>query len=486
MRRTRAQGVLPERSSLLGSSSFRLALVYISLFSTAVLILVGLIYWAATDSVTRQIDATIDAEIRGLAEHYQRRGLSGLVEVIRRRSSSADAARGLYLLAGARFEPLAGNLTRWPDEPPDEAGWVTFRLDFPEADRSGINFGRARVFTLGGQLHLLVGHDVRERDRIAAQIREMLIFGIIVTIALSLVGGVLMSRSILRRIDTINQASRRIMVGDLGQRVAISGRDDEFDELARNLNAMLDQIERLLSGMKQVTESIAHDLRSPLARLRSRLEITLMDQPPDADDASKAYRAAIEQTIAEADRLLDTFNALLNIAQAESGAPRRRFDSVDLAALVTDAAELYEPLAEEQGLSLAVEAAEPAKVRGDRDLLFQALSNLLDNAIKFSPPQGRLGIVLAPSGRSVDLIVWDRGEGIPEAARERVTERFYRLEASRSTPGSGLGLSLVAAVASLHGGALRLEDNEPGLRARLVLPATPLGVAEEKNRADPP
>ncbi len=450
---------------LLASSSFRLSLIYLCLFSASVLILFGFIYWSATDSVTRQTDAIVDAEIRGLAEQYQQRGLAGLIEAIRRRSQAADASRGLYLVADENFAPLAGNLSRWPGKQPDRDGWITFPLEFPDAEGGGLDAGRARVFTLGSRLHLLVGHDIRERTRVAAHIRNVLIAGLAVTIGLAVVGGVLMSRAILGRVDAINDASREIMAGDLSRRVALSGRDDEFDRLAAQLNAMLDQIERLLVGMKQVTENVAHDLRSPLARLRSRLELTLMAQPE-----SEAFRRAIEQSIGEADRLLATFNALLNIAQAESGAARRRFEPVDLAALVTDAAELYEPLAERRGQQLTVQAGGQATIKGDRNLIFQALSNLLDNAIKFAPQNSRLGIELEGDAEAAELVVWDQGPGIPESARERVLERFYREESSRSTPGSGLGLSLVAAVAGLHGGELRLEDNGPGLRARLRLP----------------
>lgn len=450
---------------LLRSKIFRLALVYLCLFSASVLILLGFIYWFATDSVSRQVDATIDAEIRGLAEQYEQRGLPGLIEILQRRSVSASSTRGLYLLTDKAYDRLAGNLSRWPDQTPDSNGWITFRLGSPDAEGSGINFGRARVFDLRGGLHLLVGHDIRERTRIVSVIRDTLAWGIAITIGLSLIGGVLMSRSLLRQIEGINETSRDIMAGDLSQRIPVSGRGDEFDRLSANLNAMLDQIERLLEGIKQVTDNIAHDLRSPLARLRSRLEIVLIGRSDEA-----AYREAIEQTIGEADKLLETFNALLSIAQAESGVARQRFQPVALDALLRDAAELYEPLAEERGLDLEATRNGPITIQGDRNLLFQAVANLLDNAIKFSPAGGRIGFALAAEGDCAVFSIDDQGPGVPEASREQVLERFYRLESSRSTPGSGLGLSLVAAVAALHRGSLVLEDNAPGLRARLRLP----------------
>ena len=458
----------PISHRLVRSSIFRAALVYIGLFGAAVLVPTGVIYWAAVGSLTRQIDATVEAEITGLAEQFNQRGVLGLIRAIQRRSARAGEGRGLYLLTDANYAPLAGNLSRWPDAAPDEAGWITFPLDHAEGEGGGINLGRARAFDLGSWYHLLVGHDVRERLFVAAQIRESLAWGVASAIALFLVGGVMMSRKLLGRMDAINLTSREIMAGDLGRRVPVSGRGDEFDQLAGNLNAMLDQIERLIAGIKQVSDNIAHDLRSPLARLRSRLEVTLMESPDPS-----AYREAIERTIAEADGLLKTFNALLSIAQAEAGAPRRHFEAVDLGALLSDVAELYEPLAEARGQTLTATAPDSVGVRGDRDLLFQAVANLTDNAVKFAPEGGQIGLALDGAAGEARITVTDNGPGIPEAAREQVLERFFRLEASRSTPGSGLGLSLVAAVARLHHGSLGLEDNAPGLRVQLALPHRP-------------
>jgi signal transduction histidine kinase len=430
-----------------------------------VLLLVGFIYWSTTESLTRQIDATIDAEITGLAEQFNQRGVLGLVRAIQRRADPTRGTRGLYLLTDANHAPLAGNLSRWPDAAPDEDGWSTFALEYAEPRNGDINLGRGRSFHLDGRYYLLVGHDMRERLLVAASIRESLAWAIAAVIGLSLIGGLLISRKLLGQVDAINQTSRDIMAGDLSRRVPLSGRDDEFDRLAGSLNAMLDQIERLLTSVKQAGDNIAHDLRSPLARLRSRLEVTLMERA-----GPEAYRRAIERTISEADGLLQTFNALLGIAQAEAGSARRHFQALDLAALLSDVAELYEPLAEARGQTLSLAGGGAIEIHGDRDLLFQAVANLVDNAVKFAPEGGRLGLALTCTAEIATVAVTDDGPGIPEAARERVLERFYRMEASRSTPGSGLGLSLVAAVAELHGGRLRLEDNGPGLRARLELP----------------
>lgn len=479
------------RVALFRSTVFRFSLLYLCLFTSAVLLLAAFLYWAVSDSAIRQVDRTIDAEIRGLAEQYRQRGTNGLIEAVRRRSASASETRGLYLVTDPNYRSLAGNLSRWPDESPDPQGWVTFRLGFPESEGGGINFGRARTFDLGGGLHLLVGHDVRERSRIAAMVRDSLAWGLAGIVALTVIGGVLMSRTLLRRIESVNRTSREIVAGDMTRRIPVSGRNDEFDALAESLNAMLDQIERLLAGMKQVSDNIAHDLRSPLTRMRSRLEGTLMEQARSEQDneAREAiYREAISQSIVEADQLLSTFAALLSIAQAESGAPRDSFQPVDLAEILRDVVELYEPLAEENGLRLIVEHCEPATVAGDRHLLFQALVNLVDNAIKFSSPKAGpkaspkagpkagpkadpeagpesgadIALTLRRTAASAVASVRDHGAGIAESDLERVQQRFVRLERSRSTPGAGLGLSLVAAVARLHGGELRLCAANPG------------------------
>lgn len=461
---------------LFQSRTFRLALIYLCLFSTAVLALVGFVYWYATDSLSRQIDATIDAEIRGLAEQYQQRGIRGLMAAVERRSSGAAARRGLYLLVDRDFTPLAGNLSHWPDERPDAEGWVNFRLAFPEseedeeseAELEGVNFGRARLFDLSGGLHLLVGNDVRERARVQHLVAETLGWGLAVILVLSLAGALLMSRSLLSRIEDINAASREIMGGHLDRRVPVSPRGDEFDDVAGNLNAMLDRIERLLDAAKEVSDNIAHDLRSPLARLRSRLELLTLEEP-----GLDAYREATAETLAEIDQLLKTFAALLAIAEAEAGAAQRSFSPVELADLVRDVGELYEPLAEARGLALDCSISGPVRIRGDRDVLFQAVSNLLDNALKFAPQGSAVALELASDAGEARVLVADRGIGVPPELREKVLERFFRAESSRSTEGSGLGLSLVAAAAKLHGGRVTLHDNRPGLRAVLSLPVRP-------------
>jgi signal transduction histidine kinase len=277
-----------------------------------------------------------------------------------------------------------------------------------------------------------------------------------------------MSRGMLRRIELINQTSRNIMAGDLSQRIPIRGSGDELDQLAGNLNTMIDEIERLMDGIRHVSDNIAHDLRTPLTRLRNRLEQLLVD----LEDGSP-YRSQVEQGIAEADQLLATFAALLRIARIEAGGHKARFKPVDLAALVGDAAELYEALAEEKQLRFSTRVDASVSLEGDRDLLFQALTNLIDNAIKYTPAGGEVSLELMRVGKTADIAVSDTGSGIAETERDKVGQRFYRLESSRNTPGSGLGLSLVKAVAKLHRATLLLEDNAPGLKATLRLPLGP-------------
>lgn len=450
---------------LLRTSTFRVALVYLGLFSVSILVVLGFLYWSTAGFMSRQTDEAIEAEIRGLSEQYSQFGTAGLVRALGRRTARARASRGLYLLADARYRRLAGNLTSWPREPADAGGWLTFRLEYADA-RGAVDFGRARTFDLSGGLHLLVGRDIRERLEIAQRVRVSLGWGLALAVALSLVGGLLVSRPMLGRIDTIAAASREIMAGELDRRIPLRGTDDEFDRLAASLNAMLDRIAQLVAGMREVSDNIAHDLRSPLARLRSRLELALDGPPEDA-----AYRAAIERTIAEADALLKTFNALLSIARLEAGAEQARIEPFALDALLADVGELYAPLAEARGIALTYGAASGLEVAGDRNLIFQCLANLLDNAIKFSPDAGAVTLsgTYDEAAERVEIAVADRGPGIPDALKSRVLDRFYRIEASRNRPGSGLGLSLAAAIAMRHGGALILQDNDPGLRAVLWL-----------------
>jgi len=455
------------QNKLLHTSTFRLALVYMVLFAGSVLILLGFIYWSTVAYMANQTDATIKAEITGLAEQYRERRLNGLVETITERLERDPNSSSVYLLASPSLSPLAGNLSAWPDVAPTEDGWLNFEFKDPRA--GGRLFqARARAFMLQGGLHLLVGRDTRELKGTQQLIIRALLWGFAITIALALLGGVIMSRGMLRRIELINQTSRNIMTGDLSQRIPTRGTSDELDQLAGNLNTMLDEIEHLMDGIRHVSDNIAHDLRTPLTRLRNRLEqlqINLEDNSP--------YKEQVEHSITDADQLLSTFSALLRIARIESGGHKTDFIPVNLTALVHDAAELYEAVADEKQLHFSTDAEDAVTIEGDRDLLFQALINLLDNAVKYTPKGGNVSLTLKRNNKAIDISVSDTGPGIPEDERGKVGQRFYRLERSRSTPGSGLGLSLVKAVAQLHHAALILEDNSPGLKATLRLHTSP-------------
>jgi signal transduction histidine kinase len=428
----------------------------------SVILLLGYIYWATAGYMDRQTDATIEAEIRGLAEQYRRRDLAGLSSVIAERVARDPAGASLYLLADEALRPLVGNLSRWPQGATMPDGWVTFLLEDWGHDKSEEHEARARVFLLRGDLHLLVGRDVRDLEGTRRLIVNALGWGLAITLALALGGGFMVSTRAMRRIEAINQTSREIMDGDLSRRVPTDGSGDDLDQLAGNLNSMLERIEQLMTAVREVSDNIAHDLRTPLTRLRTKLELaqTRGGEPQELHDL-------VLQAAADADELLTTFNALLRIARIESGSRRSAFATIDLSRLVQDVAEFYEPLAADKGQYLRVRAQEGLTVRGDRDLLFQAVANLVDNAVKYTPSGGHVRVSAEGRAGYPEVMVADTGPGIPAELREKVFQRFFRLDDSRSAPGSGLGLSLVRAVSQLHGASVGLEDNEPGVRALL-------------------
>jgi signal transduction histidine kinase len=436
------------------------------------LAMLALIYWQTVVYTTHQTDETIDAEITGLAEQYRQRGLAGLVAVINERSNPERGSSMLYLLTDQRQHPLAGNLSRWPDLEVETDGWMRFRLN-ADGQRDGPHIAQATSFVLAGGVQLLVGRDLAETVAFRNRIVAALASSGALMLVLGLVGGIVLSRRALARIETINRTSDRIMAGEFSRRVPLKGSGDEFDRLAQNLNAMLDQIERLMAGMRQVTDNIAHDLRSPLGRLRSRIEVALIEPP-----STERYRDVLQQTIGDADHLLATFTALLDIAEAEAGTPRAQMTALDLAAFARDLADLYEPVAEETGLRLTIATAPgPIEVRGNRHMLSRAIANLVENALKYTPPGGAIAVGVGIEGAMARLTVADNGPGIPAEERERVFDRFYRLEASRTTEGNGLGLSLARAVVRLHGGTITLGDNAPGLIAVVTLPLAAAGTA---------
>ncbi len=460
---------------LLRSRVFQLSLLSSAAFGIAAFAVVAYLYYSSVQAVSRQIKATIDAEIKGLSEQYRQFGSIGLIEAVRRRARQRVRPGALYLVANSEFRPLVGNIEAWPKERPDERGWVNFRFRSDSSPAPGtvaLGEARGRVFRLLGGFFLLVGYDLREQQRVTARTRQTLILAGVIAVFFAIASGALLGWLILRRIESINRTSREIMAGDLSRRVSETGRGDEFDRLAQSLNAMLTQNEKLFLGMREVAENIAHDLRSPLGRIRQRLERQLSGLLTDAQK-----QALTVEALEETDRLLGTFNAILSIAQAESGAPKRSFEPVDLLTLLNDIAEMYEPLVEDAGVNLAVTLPDkPVIVLGNRDLLFQACANLLDNAIKYGTGSDNIEtatvieLSLDRLGNNARFAVRDGGAGLQGEALRRATERFYRADSSRTTSGSGLGLALVDAVIRLHDGVFTLANSDPGLRATVQLP----------------
>jgi signal transduction histidine kinase len=464
-----ARGALVRLAHVVRTTTFKLTLVYLTVFALFAVFLLYYFDWNTQRLITEQITETVDAEITGLSEQYNQGGIRRLVGVIEQRSLRPGSS--LYLVTTFSGEGLAGNVGSLSPGVLDRSGWVETayrRLD----DTGGTEHeALARVFQLPGGFRLLVGRDTEERDRLREIVFDAGRWSLAAVVVLGLAGGFFITRRVLKRVDAMTGTTQTIMAGDLTGRLAIAGTGDELDRLALNLNVMLDRIEVLMRGLKEVSDNIAHDLKTPLTRLRNRCEAALRHAQGEDD-----YRATIEATIEESDALIQTFNALLMIARVESGQGGGDMVQFDAGEIAHGVCELYEPVAEEQGLPLKVRTAGPAVITGNRELISQALANLVDNAIKYASPAalrtatGEISIATASEGDRVLITVADPGPGIPAGDRERVVERFVRLEQSRSQPGSGLGLSLASAVAHLHGGELILADNAPGLRATIVLP----------------
>ena len=449
-------------SQLWRTATFRLALIYLALFGVSVAALVAFLYFSTVRVIERQTDETIIAEITGLSERYRDEGLLGLRRVVAERSRGQR--HSLYLLVAPGNAILAGNLDRWPSVTAGPSGWLNFTFGQPMGRNFETHEARARHILLDDGFQLLVGRDIQQRRDIDALVREALVWALALVLLIGLAGGVVMSRNLLGRIQAINRTSQEIVAGDLGRRIPVRGSNDEIDRLAVNLNHMLDQIEHLMEAMRQVTDNIAHDLRGPLNRLRTRMDVTLMARP-----SAEEYHRVLESMVGDTEQLLATFNALLRITQVESGV-RKSFAQIDLAGIINDLGELYAGVAEEKGLEFSFVAGERSIVWGDRELLAQAVSNLLDNAIKYTPQGRNVWLTAVRSRDRVNLAVADSGPGIPAQERERVLDRFVRLDTSRNSPGSGLGLSLVRAVVELHGATLTLDDANPGLLVTVVFP----------------
>ena len=460
-----------KRLALWRTTAVRFAALYTFIFGVMMAVGLGAVYLGTVGVIERQREVTITSEVRGLDERFRNGGLPQLVAAVQERAGPDAAGDNVYLVLGPSRQKLAGNLNGWP-ETADVEGWVTFRVTKRDGDDVAQSVVRARAFSLPGDFRLIVGRDNEDVEQFRALFLNAILWAALATVVCGGVTGMVLGSRVLRRVDEAAAAGERIAAGNLDSRVPVSGREDEFDRLAQSVNAMLDRIEGLMSGMRMATDSISHDVRKPLTRLRAKLDLAL--RRPETDPETQADIAVALQEI---DRTVSILENLLRIAKAEAGVPAESWQPLDLAQAGAGAVELYHPVAEELGIELETHF-ETAELRGEQQLLAQAIANLIDNAIKYAPDQGaKVRVETGSNASGVFLSVTDNGQGIPEADRERVTERFVRLnDVARQSDGSGLGLSLVRAVARAHGGELVLGDAGPGLVARLEVPRNQASV----------
>lgn len=470
---------------LLRTTSFRFTLIYVVLFAGAVALLGAYLYTATFGDAARQTDAVIDSEIGVLADLFSTSGSGMLTRVIRQRTAWSDDA--IYMLIGAPSGAvLAGNLTALPPEALQaEGGFFDFKFEKPLVDAAGREIGIQQREARGKMMRfraspdaeqsflVVVARDVASREYLRSRTQAVITRAALVTIALGVVIGLLFSRTLLHRVEAVNKTARAIRGGDLSQRIPLTGSGDELDDLSANLNSMLDQIERLMHGMRDVSDNIAHDLRSPLTRIKNRLTDALEDGDREVRDE------ALRATIDDSEKLLSTFNALLSIARIKSGEGAGALKPIDIVAIAEEMTELYEPAAQDAGFTLTLITAPTPPVKGSRELVSQAVANFLDNALKYAEGGSRIEVKVEPArnGGAV-LSVSDDGPGVKPEDRDRIFERFVRLEASRTTPGSGLGLSLVSAIARAHGATIELRDglkhrDGGGVGLRIVLAFPP-------------
>jgi len=467
------------------TTAFKLSLLYIAVFTVMSGVLLVYVAENTDHLMSEQVVQSVDSELKGLADVYVRGGVRDLVETIDRRSRHPDAS--LYLLTDFAGNALVGNIARLPTTVLEEADGGLRRVRYTRLGQDTEDIERqamVRTFELRGGFRLLVGRDLGDQLRFSNLLANALRLWLVVVILMAAITWLFVSRRVMKRIDDISATSQTIMKGDLSGRLSIAGTNDEFDRLAVSLNAMLDRIEFLMQSMKDVTDNIAHDLKTPLTRLQTRIETALRDAKGEAD-----YRGALEATLDETDQLLRIFNALLRIARIESMAPGTVMEPTDLTRLVGEISELYEPLVEDEGGRLETDVPEGLQADCNRDLISQVLVNLIENALKYGRPEGgdlMIRLTANEEDGRVVLAVTDNGPGIPDQDQNRVLERFVRLEESRSEPGTGLGLSLVKAVARLHGGDLRFKNESPGLSARVDLkPVAPVSSRSAHEQGGP-
>lgn len=455
----------PAAPRLLQSAGFRFALLFVAIFSVAAAFLVAVLWWATAGALDRQTIASIRTDATTLVERYREQGTTGLVEAIEERLALDAQNETIYLLVDDQGRRLAGNLRDWPTAIGEDGAWFRTRIQHDGA----VAEARVHRRDLPG-LRLLVGRDESERVQLRLLLTEGVAWSLGAVLLFAGVGAALIRRALQARMRPAVVTALGIAGGDLTHRVPLSGQGDEFDRLGATMNDMLDRIASLMAGLRGVSDAIAHDLRTPIARARAKMEESLTTAAGEAE-----LRAAMEEGIADLDNITRVFQALLRIAEAEAGARRAAFAPLDLPEVLRDAAEFYEAMAEAREQRLETALPEHLPLIGDRDLLLQAVANLLDNAIKFTPPGGVIRLSARETEAQIEIAVSDSGPGLSPEDRAHALDRFFRADASRHMPGSGLGLSLVRAVAQLHAGEVRLEDampgaDPPGLRVVIGLP----------------
>jgi signal transduction histidine kinase len=447
----------------LRSSTFRLALLCIAIFGLILFAFLFYILDTSTNFGIAQSDAALNGDLQILRETYEELGQEGLTGKINRNANDPRVGHGLFLLADASYRPVAGTLAEWPQSLPREPqGTGDFKL---VSDGAETRIFRAQWTALAGGVHLLAATEITDLRQFQRRMGYAFSFAALFIVIVSAASGIIVTRRTVGRIEAINAASRAIMESDLQKRIPVHGASDEWDQLAANLNSMLDRIEFLMGEVKQVGDSIAHDLRTPLTRMRARLERASLG-PRNAEDD----QALLASTIVDLDDVLRMFRALTRISQIEASTQASRLRTLDLSLVAREVAELFDAAAEERGSRLEIDGKESIEILGDRDLLFDAISNLVDNAIKHGRERGLVRISADACENGAVLAISDDGPGVPADERDLIFKRFYRSEKSRCTPGNGLGLSIVAAVARAHGANVKLSSNEPGLIVELQFP----------------
>jgi signal transduction histidine kinase len=446
------------------TSALRLSVVYAAIFAAALLALVFVIYLLTARFIDADVDTAIERDAAGFVEAYSRGGVRTLAEELNLRVANWGRSNAVYLLSDEQGFVLAGNLPAWPTMRLEDGAWVDFEILVQESGIETERPIRAMVLEPAPGLRLLIGTDLSERQALGRRFAVAAGVGSLLVTMLALWIGYRQSQRILARVADVSRSCAEILGGNLSRRLPVAGVEDEFDTLAVEVNALLARLARTTEILRASLHSAAHDLRSPMHRMRLRMERTL------ADPVAGASRDTVEVTLQDLDHMQRVLTALLQIAEAESGAVGARPEAVNMDVLLAELVDLYQPQAEQQDIALQVLPGSGQQVMGHRQLLAQALANLIDNALKFSPAGGRVQITVRADGTRLILTVADTGPGIPAGDRVRAVEPFVRLSDTPSREGAGLGLSLAAAVARLHGGSLRLEDNQPGLRVTLDLP----------------